>query len=118
MGIANNASLVVLLKGKADPINSFRNWLAAFGSWDEFVRANYMQDFVYAADNESDAPEDGPFGKPKELWKGHFDAIEEPNPKKVLPIIDEEKGIDQISDFFKNATECIKARSERMVKEL
>lgn len=101
----------------------YRSWLESFGNWDTFVQENFMQPFVHGADDESDAPKDGPFGKPKELWGGHFDAIEEPNPKKVLPIIidkkkEEEKKINQTSEFFKNATVCIKARSKLMVDEL
>lgn len=84
---------------------NFSNWLVAFGSWDEFVRANYMQDFVYAPDNKSAALDNGPFGEPRPLWNGHFSG-------NVLP-----EG-EQIEEFFKNATECIKARSERMVKAL
>lgn len=98
----NNGALVDLFGSQ---MVNFSNWLAAFGSWDEFVRANYMQNFVHGTDDESDAPDDGPFGKPKELWNGHFSG-------NVLP-----EG-ERIEEFFKEATKCIEARSARMVKEL
>lgn len=85
----------------------FPEWLFTFGSWDNFVRANYMQDFVYTLNGKIVRPEDddGPFGRPRELWKGHFSG-------KVLP------DIPQCEEFFKNAAILIKKRSKRMVKAL
>lgn len=78
----------------------YQDWLAAFGSWDRFVIANYMQDFVHKADPTIDL---GQFGRPKELWYGHFEGA--PLPKG-----------EQCEDFFENVTTFIKGRSKRMAR--
>ncbi len=93
---------------------NFISYLAAFGSWDNFVKANYMAPFVHLRTDkryqelisELNIPEiEGFFGLPKELWKGHFFG-------PVLP------NGEQCQEFFTNAAKCIKARSELMVKAL
>lgn len=102
----NNDKLLYLVYSR---IADFQSWLRAFGSWQNFVRLNYMQDFVHGADDESDAPDDGPFGAPKELWPGHFSG-------SVLP--DGEQKEAQIQAFFTNASDWIGKRSARMVAAL
>lgn len=80
------------------------NWLKLFQdekgnpSWDDFVEKNYLQDYTEWTTR--------PYGRPKEFWEGHFCG-------KPLPETPE-----QFEAFFAHATEGIKTRSERMVKEL
>ncbi len=87
---------------------NFDQYLAAFGSWDNFVKANYMQPFVYTEEGR-DVPENwtGPFGRPKELWEGHLAKA-----TPVLPVGDE------IFEYFENATKWIQDRSALMVAAL
>lgn len=97
----------------------FIKWLEGFGSWDNFVEKNYLQDFVRV--NESTKDEDQKYGSPKELWEKHlkefdskeFDFKEFENKKAVLPTDKE-----QIEQFCKNASEWILARGQRMIDEL
>lgn len=70
-------------------------WLAAFGSWDEFVERNYMQDFV-------NRTADGGHGEPRELWEGHFTGTVKPRKKE------------EFEQFFTNASVWIAARGERI----
>ena len=72
----------------------FKDWLDEFGGWKTFVEDNYMSSFI---DKN---------GKPKELWKGHFDGA-------VLP-----ETIDQCNEYFKNASEWILKRGELMVEAI
>lgn len=102
---ANDKLLYLVYSRMAD----FHSWLRAFGSWDNFVKLNYMQDFVHGEDNQSDAPEDGPFGAPKELWPGHFTG-------EVLPSGAQKE--EQIKAFFEHSADWIGKRSERMVAAL
>lgn len=87
---------------------NFDQYLAAFGSWDNFIKANYMQPFVYTKEG-CDVPENwpGPFGRPKELWEGHFAKA-----TPVLPVGDE------IFKYFENAAKWIQDRSALMVAAL
>lgn len=80
----------------------YQDWLAAFKSWDDFVVANYMQAFV----NKAGPEDEGTFGRPKELWEGHFAG-------KVLP-----ENKHQFEEFFSNATEWISQRGVQMVSAL
>lgn len=77
-----------------------RRWLDSFGKgregWRQFVEQNLLQDFVNQAD-------EGDWGKPKELWKGHFKGSVEP------------KQVEQCEAFFTNASTWIWARGIRMV---
>ncbi len=75
-----------------------KHWLDGYGSWDAFVEGNFLQDFV----NQ----EGSYYGKPKELWKGHFI-----NPG--LP-----KGEGQFEEFFTNAAAWITARGEKIALAL
>ncbi len=85
-------------------IENYRAWLKAFAdkdgnpSWDVFIEANFLQDYTEWNTR--------PYGRPKEFWDGHFDG-------QVLPQTKE-----QIEAFFTRATECIQARSARMVDAL
>lgn len=97
----------------------FIKWLKGFGSWDNFVEKNYLQDFVRV--NESTKDEDQKYGSPKELWEKHlkefdskeFDFKEFEDKEAVLPTDKE-----QIEQFCKNASEWILARGQRMIDEL
>lgn len=73
----------------------YKKWLDSFGSWDEFIKQNYMQSFV---DEKS--------GKPRELWAGHFSS----NP---LPPDDK-----QCREFFLTAAVAIRKRGTTMIGEL
>lgn len=74
-------------------------WLGQYGKgqqgWDNFVERNFLQDFVGLI-------EGGGYGKPKELWKGHFTG----NVKPTQP--------QQFEQFFTNASSWILARGNRI----
>lgn len=92
-----------------------KDWLGestaenAAKNWDAFVRKNYLQDFVNAKDGTDGAevPDGGHFGKPKELWTGHFEGHFKGN---NLPSTEEE-----FRSFFTNAAAWIMARGTRMM---
>lgn len=90
-----------MLQNKEEETQRYIAWLNTFGSWDQFVIVNYMQDFVKPAGLANN----GVFGEPKELWDEHFEGPAEPAPE-------------QIEVFFARAAQCIKARSKRMVEAL
>lgn len=71
-------------------------------AWNNFVDKNYMQSFVHKKNG------DKVYGMPKELWEGHFDVK-----GKVLPT-----KTDEYKQFFKNASEWITARGEKMINDL
>lgn len=75
-----------------------KHWLDGYGSWDAFVEGNFLQEFVNQERNG--------YGKPKELWKGHFTS-------SVLP---EKEG--QFAEFFTNAAAWITARGTRIAVAL
>lgn len=90
---------------KVELYNRYKQWLDSFkegdfheGTWKYFVEKNYLQDFVNHVD--------GSYGAPKELWKGHFSG-------EILPT-----EIEQIEQFFANASCWITARSTRMLLRL
>lgn len=92
---------------KAKLYNKYQKWLDSFKegdskeeAWKCFVEKNFLQDFV-------DCNTDGSYGMPKELWKGHFSSGE------ILPT-----EIEQIEQFFVNASCWITARSTRMLLKL
>ena len=76
----------------------YREWLSAFKSWDDFIETYYLQDYTEWTTR--------PYGRPKEFWDGHFSG-------RVLP-----QNPEQFNTFFARATECIKARSKRIVDAL
>lgn len=75
-------------------------WLCSFNSWNYFVEQNFLQDFVHE-DKES-----GGYGRPKELWTGHFEN------QGNMP-----SGA-QFSEFFTNASAWILARGARIAPEV
>lgn len=79
-------------------IEKYRNWLDSFGTWDAFIEDNYLQDFVCCC------PDTSKFGAPKELWEGHFSS------NKVFP-----ERIEEIKQFYTNASSWILKRGKRMV---
>lgn len=79
-------------------METYGDWLARFGTWDEFVEQNFLQDYTEWAQP--------PYGRPKEFWDGHFEG-------PVFP-----KTTEQFEAFFTRATQCIEARSMRMVTAL
>lgn len=67
--------------------------------WKHFVEYNLLQDYV-------EVNPDGSYGKPKELWKGHFKGDVKP------------KAMDEFQQFWRNASDRILARGERIFKKL
>ncbi len=111
-GIGDN--IMDIVSGSAGPAkvdktelyNRYKQWLDSFHegdfkkeAWRCFVEKNFLQDFV-------NSNTDGSYGMPKELWKGHFSG-------RVLPT-----EIEQIEQFFVNASCWITARSTRMLLRL
>lgn len=91
-------ALTWLLSGNAEALRLCREWLDGYGSWGAFVEGNFLQDFVEQEGNG--------YGKPKELWTGHFDG-------GGLP-----KNEEQFKAFFTNSTEWITARGTRIAAAL
>lgn len=84
-----------------EKVKKYEKWLDAFKSWNNFVEKNYLEAFV----NENDK------NKPKSLWGNHIDNwIKD---KQILP-----KKESECAEYFKNAAECIKKRTDAMIKEL
>lgn len=79
-------------------MKTYGDWLAQFGSWEDFVEKNYLQDYTEWPQR--------PYGRPKEFWDGHFEGS--PAPKTA----------EQIKAFFSRAAACIEMRSARMVRGL
>ncbi len=78
-------------------VKKYKEWLDSFGNWENFVNKNYLHAFVeYKSDGTL---------YPKELWKGHFIG-------QVLP--DKE----QCEEYFKNAAECIRERTNHLLEAL
>ena len=104
LSLPKNDALLELFGSK---LVIFHNWLAAFGTWDEFVRKNYMQAFVWGEDGKEDGekvPDGGHFGPPKELWGDHFDG-------RALP-----QEPEHFEQFFANASAWIAARGIRIAQ--
>ena len=60
--------------------------LEKYSGWNDFIEYNLLQDYV-------ELNPVGSFGKPKELWRGHFTG-------DVMP-----KTMDEFKQFWKNAME-------------
>lgn len=97
----NDDNLYVIVKSK-ESVELCKSWLKSFKTWSHFVEDNYMQDFVYYLN------EDGDYGVPKELWKGHLYKGVTSLPKTP----------EQIEEFFNNTSEWILKRGNRMVEAL
>lgn len=78
-------------------------YINTFESWEKFIKANFLESFV-----EIEKDENGKYsyGKPKELWEGHFEG-------ELLPT-----NIYQCIDYFNNSSEWIKLRTELMIEYL
>lgn len=102
----DNTTLFPICGTERTSIKNMERWLAGFGGWDDFVKGTYMQPFVFTKD-ERDVPDGwpGPFGSPKALWGDHFSG----------PVLPKE---DKIGEFFTNAAERIRKRSELIVEAL
>lgn len=94
-----NDELHNLLLDKEHVVEKSKQWLLAFGNWDNFVETNYLQDFVNINDNKT-------YGAPKELWAGHFS-------KTLLP-----SSAKDIEQYYTNASSWIRARGNCMVAAL
>lgn len=96
-------------------ITDAKLWLNVFGTcqdgWNKFVERNYLQPFVTRKDDNS-------YGKPRELWEGHFATWEEflklesdertKNEKMLVPSKD--NNFKQFEEFFKNTSRVIQER--------
>lgn len=80
------------------PFILFGKWLDSFKDWDDFVEKNYLQSFV---ENKEKV-----YGKPKELWKGHFEG-------ETLP-----ETLEQCEEYFINASKWIEERGKNMIEKL
>lgn len=79
--------------------SDYGKWLAEFGTWDDFVKENFMQPFVRRF-------ADGSFGEPLELWDNHFRG-------KALPQTEGD-----FEQFFVNARIRILERGKQVVAAL
>ncbi len=87
----------------ADYSEKYKEWLDAFGTWNEFIKGNYLEAFMDYN------------GKPKQMWDGHFEQYEKGDcsRKAALPTSEE-----QCWDYFGNAAKCINERTKAMYKIL
>lgn len=111
-----------IVKGKNNELKAFalyelyKQWLDSFQddgkpSWQCFIEKNYLQDFV----NQNVGgiyDTDGIYGEPKELWEGHFSDFFS-GETGALP-----DSIEQIEEFYVNASDFITKRSKRMLEEI
>lgn len=101
----NDSALEMLFEKKCKndklirSIGNCKEWLLIFGSWNNFVEQNYLQDFVHS--------ENQTFGEPIMFFDGHSFY------KKPLPTTTSE-----FEDFFSNSSKAIELRGKRMCKEL
>lgn len=73
-------------------------WLTEkVGSWEKFIKINYLQSFV---DENND-------NKPRVLWDKHLEEN-----SSILPTIE------NCDEYFKNASEMIKQRGEKIAKKI
>lgn len=95
----------------------YSEWLDSFGKgqegWDNFVEKNYLGDVVDENDTEKFKEsfvikEDNHYGKPRELWNGHFDQKTSVLPEKESQCI----------EYFKNTKEWISVRANKMIDTL
>lgn len=86
-----------LLHGKGNAL-ACKLWLDYFGSWENFIEKNYMQDFV-----DADI-EDG--YKVKLFFEGH--SWNKPKPEKL----------DEFKELFEKSSKMIEKRTERIVNAL
>ncbi len=93
----DDESLKKLLQNREEAVSCCKNWLDGFGTgktgWNRFVHENFMAPFV-------DGPDEDGFGKPKELWEGHFEGNVKPGKQE------------EFMQFFVNAKERILERGK------
>lgn len=87
-----------LLHGSGNAL-ACKLWLDYFGSWENFIEKNYMQDFVKKENSEDDY-------KVRLFFDGH--SWNEPTPK----------GSEEFINLFKNASEMIEKRTLRIIDAL
>lgn len=90
-------------KKNIENIKRYKDYLDTFNTWETFIKANFLESFV-----EIEKDENGKYsyGKPKELWEGHFEG-------ELLPT-----NIEQCIEYFNNSAEWIKERTTAMVNAL
>lgn len=93
-----------LRKEMSHSSKKYIQWLDKYNTFNDFIETNYLQDFC-------DRDKDDYY--PRELWKDHFVNIDDLSEYNALP-----KNADQCLDYFESATNMIKLRSERLIKEL
>lgn len=108
----NDEKMKKMLRGTDANVKLCKAWLETFRgendnvSWDIFVEKNYMQDFVNINDFSDGEVKAGKYGKPKELWVGHFK-----NSSKM-------PRNDDFRQFFINASAYIEARGIRIANAI
>lgn len=116
-----NKDLCDLLGKNCQNVKLCIRWLKAFENWHEFVEKNYLAPYVVTEN-------DGSWGIPKLLWCNdkNYDfeknqtATESDMKKLWYNRIKNNKCRDEAvcEQYFKNATKCIKKRTEIMKKKL
>lgn len=138
-----NEDLYKLLGKNSKNVERCIEWLKAFGSWDEFVERNFLQPFVLELKPNQDGSK---YGIPKLLWCNDDNDKKYPNDwgkieklsqddmkdfwEKRIPKnektpknekrIPKNECVDIVAceQYFKNATACIKARTQLMIKAM
>lgn len=90
-------------------LKKYVKWLNLFGTWDKFVEDNYLGDVKdenKIIENFVEKKNDEHYGRPRELWPGHFTA-------EVTPTDSEE-----YRKFFSNSSKYIKNRGFIMHQKL
>ena len=101
--IKNEKYCIEKISGKKN-IKRYKDYLDTFNTWETFIKVNFLESFVKLKKDK-----DGKivsYGKPKELWEGHFKG-------ELLPI-----NIYQCISYFNNSSKWIKERTTVMVKAL
>lgn len=81
-------------------LKKYIKWLDLFGTWDSFVENNCLGDRVEDGKNDIlvnfvEKKSDGHYGRPKELWPGHFAG-------EVMP-----SNAEEYKEFFTNSSKYI-----------
>lgn len=95
----SDSHIMAIINGSNKRLHDYRHWLEYFEDWDTFVRQHALQPFV--------SMEGSHFGKPRELWDGHFATFTE------LP-----RSESEFEQFFVNAKVRILARGTLIAKNL
>lgn len=95
----DDTSLKRLFKNKVLSIQYCKVWLHHFGTWDQFIEKNVLEDFV-------EELADGTYGAPIRFYPGH--TLENPLPKTE----------EEVVQFLASVNESIELRSGKMHKRL